>query len=141
MTPKAVLEWLRHAGVSVAAEGGKLRLRAPKGALTPDLRNGASAVRDGLLALITAPGLSGGEADASLARIEVDLATARRRHAGHAARLAVLDAVEAAFRRHHERGDLLLIEDEPLVAEMLERWAREDAAAARRAAQATPWAV
>lgn len=53
MTPAEVLATLRALRIEVRAEGGRLRLRAPVGTLTPELRHAVEVHKPGLLALLS----------------------------------------------------------------------------------------
>jgi hypothetical protein len=55
VTTEALLLELERRGVELTAEGGRLRYRAPAGALTEDLRHLAGEHRAGLLALLSGP--------------------------------------------------------------------------------------
>jgi hypothetical protein len=142
MGAEALLRGLRSRGVEMMLEGDRLRFQGPPGAFTEGDRRAVSALREEIMSYLSLPlpeqtqqthhteqtvqtmQTVGGPA---LARVLADLATARERFAGHAARLAVLDVIEQTFRRHHDQGDPLLIEDAPLVSELAARWAQEDA--------------
>ncbi len=52
MTPADVLLGLAEAGAAVWLADGRLRFRAPEGAVTGELREGAAACRSALLALV-----------------------------------------------------------------------------------------
>jgi hypothetical protein len=127
---------LRRRGVELFLDAGKIRYRAPRGVLSDADRAAVAAHRAELLeqlSVVWAPPTGGEtrsphspEADTALARVLGDLAEARRRQADRPARLAVLSVVEGVFRRHHERGDVLLTDDEPMVSEMAATWAEED---------------
>src|SRR5438093_1386912 len=54
MTPEALLDDLRARGVQVAADGDRLRYRAPKGSLTPELRRALRDHKARLLPLVAA---------------------------------------------------------------------------------------
>jgi TubC N-terminal docking domain len=51
----ALLSRLRELGIEVQAEGGQLRLRGRRAALSPELRQGAVAHKEALLSLLRAP--------------------------------------------------------------------------------------
>ena len=53
MSPTAILAELRERGIELVAEGNQLRYRAPRGALTPDLREAMRQFKPGLLAVLT----------------------------------------------------------------------------------------
>ncbi len=59
MTAQRLLEALHGAGVELRLDGGRLRYRAPPGALTPDLRAAAAEHRDMLVELLTAEARGG----------------------------------------------------------------------------------
>lgn len=52
MTPEQLLARIESSGVSLAAEGGRLRVSAPKGGLTDELKSSISMARDKLIALL-----------------------------------------------------------------------------------------
>ena len=60
-----VLTELRHRGVELIPEGEAIRYRAPKGAMTPDLRQALSAHKSELLALLSHQAQPTFDADAS----------------------------------------------------------------------------
>jgi amino acid adenylation domain-containing protein len=52
LTPEQLLARIESSGVSLAAEGGRLRVSAPKGGLTEELKSSISMARDTLIALL-----------------------------------------------------------------------------------------
>jgi len=54
MTPNALLDKLRQLNVKVTLNGDKLRLDAPKGVLTPELKEAVSQQKPALIALLEA---------------------------------------------------------------------------------------
>lgn len=52
MTPQTLLTELRTRGVALIPEGSALRYRAPKGALTPDLRKALEEQKAGVMAVL-----------------------------------------------------------------------------------------
>jgi hypothetical protein len=55
MTAPEVLGEVRQAGITLAVDGGQLRITAPKGSLTPALRQALIARKAELLRILTAP--------------------------------------------------------------------------------------
>src|SRR6185503_7888504 len=55
MSPRELLVELREKGVEVKANGDRLVIDAPRGAITPDLRDALSANKAELLQILTAP--------------------------------------------------------------------------------------
>ncbi len=52
--PEALLTHLVEVGVSLVVEGDRLRAQAPKGVLTPALRNAIARYKPDLVALVSA---------------------------------------------------------------------------------------
>ena len=77
MTATALLQDMLDRGVVLTAEAGRLRYRAPAGAVTPDLRRQLEAHKAGLMALLSAqtPGLF----DEARAPVLTDFERARQR--------------------------------------------------------------
>src|SRR5688572_31641938 len=57
MSARELLVQLREKGVDVKANGDRLVIDAPRGAITPDLRDALSANKAELLRILTAPPL------------------------------------------------------------------------------------
>jgi len=53
MTAEALLSELRSLGASVAAVGGRLRIEAPAGTMTPEIREALTTYKTELLALLS----------------------------------------------------------------------------------------
>jgi hypothetical protein len=115
VTYAETLHLLSARGVRLEVVGGRLRLVAPRGALTADETELVRRHRSRLLA-------DWRDGDNVFARAAARVEAARRRECARPARLAILDGVEDLLARYRQDGDLLLLAMDEYLSSLFRRW-------------------
>jgi hypothetical protein len=133
MTALDLLADFHHAGAEVFAEAGQLRFRAPKGAVTPSLREAAAACREELLSLVAVQdGWDNTAAAEALRDRNILLDLALTNSSLTPPQRAVAEVLRGVVRTHAERHDPLLWSDKAFLAEQFAGWQKVITAPARR---------
>jgi hypothetical protein len=132
MTALDLLADFRRAGIELFADAGRLRFRAPAGALTASMREAVAAHREELLALVALPNgwdsvaaadaLSDCNSFLNAALTDSSLTTPQR---------AVAEVMRGVVRTHAEHGDPLLWSDRAFLDEQVAGWKAVNLATAR----------
>jgi TubC N-terminal docking domain len=131
MTALDLLAEFRKAGVELFAAAGRLRFRAPAGALTASMREAIAAHREELLALVALPdGWDSTAAADALRECAAFLDGALTDASLTPPQRSVADTLRGVVGTHAERGDSLLFSDRALLEEQFAGWRRFNAASA-----------
>jgi TubC N-terminal docking domain len=133
MTTIDLLTDFRNAGVELFADSGRIRCRAPAGALTASMREAAANNREELLALLAIPdGWDSASAAVTLTECETAIDAALASAGLTAPQRSVAEVLRDVIRAHATQRDPLLFHDRDFLAEQFARWRTANVAPAPR---------